>query len=398
MLTEIHRQAGESAIIRLATMARQGQPIPYGAHDAFVWKMRAQRRRARADAARRPGDLRAQRHPPHPQRRHEAGRRASGAIHPEGRGEKIICLKNRHDLGLVNGMFLELSDIAGRERALLQRRRPRPRTATTVAGPAAVLQGPLRRPRAASIPTATGATWQSSAGLIESVWGYAITCHKAQGSQWENVIVLRRRLRPHRRGPRPLALHRDHPRRAGAGDPAERRRHRPQRRGARSGPSARATTSTRSSPGCATPRRPGCRGSSRTAGASATNGGSPTSTATRRASSGSCVIALRGEHAGDWIDFDGNQGGGPISAIEQATGLTGHELIAYAAEIAGVAPGAPPRQVPALAAGATARPGAGDRPHPGARRAGRRHAGRALPRRPRPGRSRTAPTCCSTRT
>jgi exodeoxyribonuclease-5 len=40
MLTEIHRQAGESAIIRLATMAREGSPIPYGEHDAFVWKMR----------------------------------------------------------------------------------------------------------------------------------------------------------------------------------------------------------------------------------------------------------------------------------------------------------------------------------------------------------------------
>ena len=38
--TEIHRQAGESAIIRLATMARQGAPIPYGAHDGYVWKMR----------------------------------------------------------------------------------------------------------------------------------------------------------------------------------------------------------------------------------------------------------------------------------------------------------------------------------------------------------------------
>ncbi len=25
--------------------------------------------------------------------------------------------------------------------------------------------------------------------LIEAVWGWAITCHKAQGSQWENVIV-----------------------------------------------------------------------------------------------------------------------------------------------------------------------------------------------------------------
>lgn len=34
-----HRQAGESAIIRLATLARESKPIPYGAHDEFVWKM-----------------------------------------------------------------------------------------------------------------------------------------------------------------------------------------------------------------------------------------------------------------------------------------------------------------------------------------------------------------------
>ena len=39
MLTEIHRQAGESAIIRLATMARQGIVIPPGEHDALVWKL-----------------------------------------------------------------------------------------------------------------------------------------------------------------------------------------------------------------------------------------------------------------------------------------------------------------------------------------------------------------------
>ena len=31
--------------------------------------------------------------------------------------------------------------------------------------------------------------WQDMRSLIETVWGYAITCHKAQGSQWENVIV-----------------------------------------------------------------------------------------------------------------------------------------------------------------------------------------------------------------
>ena len=61
---------------------------------------------------------------------------------------------------------------------------------------------------------------------------------------------------------------------------------------------------------------------------------------------GSCVITLRGPHAGDWIDFDGNQGGGPISAIEEATGLDGRALIIEAAEIAGIAPGAPERRQP----------------------------------------------------
>jgi putative DNA primase/helicase len=35
---------------------------------------------------------------------------------------------------------------------------------------------------------------------------------------------------------------------------------------------------------------------------------------------GSCVIALKGDHAGDWHDFDGNQGGGPFSTIEEGTG------------------------------------------------------------------------------
>ena len=53
---------------------------------------------------------------------------------------------------------------------------------------------------------------------------------------------------------------------------------------------------------------------------------------------GSCVIALEGERAGDWIDFEDNQGGGPLSTLEHATGLTGRALIEYAAELAGSAP------------------------------------------------------------
>ena len=76
MLTEIHRQAAESAIIRLATMARRGsahrlrrlrrpcRQAPQGRHHAGT------------GAARRPADLRAERHAAADQQRHARGGRS----------------------------------------------------------------------------------------------------------------------------------------------------------------------------------------------------------------------------------------------------------------------------------------------------------------------------------
>ncbi|MFC3102019.1 ATP-dependent RecD-like DNA helicase [Altererythrobacter lauratis] len=186
MLTDIHRQAETSAIIRLATLARQSMPIPYGEHDDFVWKMR------RSDIG------------PHQFLKggqvicgrnatrlflNTAMKQAAGFpdAYPRGRGEKIICLKNRHDLGLVNGMFLDLSDIRD-ESPLAFSATVRTEDGTSVPGRQWFYKGHfddhvtydaerLRR------------DWRDMRGLVESVWGYAITCHKAQGSQWENVIV-----------------------------------------------------------------------------------------------------------------------------------------------------------------------------------------------------------------
>ncbi len=53
---------------------------------------------------------------------------------------------------------------------------------------------------------------------------------------------------------------------------------------------------------------------------------------------GSCVIALTGEHAGDWIDFDGGEGGGPINTLEHAIHRSGRELISYAADLTRMGP------------------------------------------------------------
>jgi hypothetical protein len=66
---------------------------------------------------------------------------------------------------------------------------------------------------------------------------------------------------------------------------------------------------------------------------------------------GSCVIALKGPHAGDWYDHDGGQGGGPLSTLEQATGLNGRNLIAHAASLVGSSPNTPARRAPELQQG-----------------------------------------------
>jgi len=65
---------------------------------------------------------------------------------------------------------------------------------------------------------------------------------------------------------------------------------------------------------------------------------------------GSCVISLKGDRAGDWYDHDGGAGGGPLSTLEQKTGLSSRDLFAHAAEMVGWSAGAPPRREPPQAA------------------------------------------------
>ena len=192
MLTEIHRQAGESAIIRLATMAREGRTIPYGEHDAFVWKM--PRTNVGPAQMLNGGQVICGRNATRIQL-NLAMKRAAGFVenYAAGRGEKIICLRNRNDLGLVNGMFLELGDVRDENETCF--------SATVRTEDGALVGGTEDRPERHHIykghfddhvhvdPERGRRDHWIKKGLIEAVWGYAITCHKAQGSSWPNVIV-----------------------------------------------------------------------------------------------------------------------------------------------------------------------------------------------------------------
>jgi len=198
MLTEIHRQAEDSAILRLATMARQGQPIPYGEHDAHVWKMR--RTDVAPEQMLRGGQVICGRNATRVQL-NIAMKRAAGfeGVYPTGEAkngarEKIICLRNRNDLGIVNGMFLELGDIRDENAHSF--------SATVRTEDGDVIGGSEDKPERHHIYKGHFADhvepdrerdrrdhWVKKS-LIETVWGYAITAHKSQGSQWENVLVF----------------------------------------------------------------------------------------------------------------------------------------------------------------------------------------------------------------
>lgn len=194
MLTEIHRQAGESAIIRLATMARQGAPIGFGQYDTFVWKMR--KSDVTPQQALKGGQvicgMNATRLQMNNAMRTAAG--YGGPFIPTGPGEKIICLKNQNDLGLINGMFLTLEDIVDEGEHYFsasvhdeEGRRispPGSGDSTRLRVYKGHFEDHIRFDK-----NRHDRDWKIKRPLIEATFGWAITCHKAQGSQWENIIV-----------------------------------------------------------------------------------------------------------------------------------------------------------------------------------------------------------------
>jgi exodeoxyribonuclease-5 len=189
MLTEIHRQAADSPILRLATMARRGEPIPFGAYDENVWKML--QREVMPGQLLNGGQVICGKNATR-RRLNMAMKQAAGygADYPTGAGEKIICLRNRHDLGLINGMFLTLTDVRAHPN------NPRAFCAEIETEDGVVISNAQEFWRGeyddhvVFDPNRHRQDWFQRRGLIETSWGYAITCHKAQGSSFGTVVVF----------------------------------------------------------------------------------------------------------------------------------------------------------------------------------------------------------------
>lgn len=183
MLTEIHRQARDNPIIHMATVVREGGQldlVQYGesrvigrgvlsgeevlaADQVLVGK-----NATRTTYNRRMRSLRGM------------------DDHLPMRGDRLVCLRNDKTLGIFNGGLFTVDS------GMLKPDPEKPEC----------IRFEVKSedfPRKASLPVTvrreyfTGSAedipWQQLRGTQQFDFGYALTCHKAQGSQWDDVIV-----------------------------------------------------------------------------------------------------------------------------------------------------------------------------------------------------------------
>lgn len=179
MLTEVHRQAVDNPIIRLSMLAREGEALPRGSFGdtAVIGRDGINAERILGADQVLVG-------------RNETRRRYNNRIR-ELRGhkdsmpsleEKLVCLRNNRQKGLLNGSTWTVKLVGTRNGDLIQLRV----APDDGAGPSvkvgvltAMFEG-----GAEDIP------WEIRRHTDEFDYGYALTVHKAQGSQWDDVVLF----------------------------------------------------------------------------------------------------------------------------------------------------------------------------------------------------------------
>lgn len=183
LLTEIHRQAAASPILAAATKARQGIRLSAGLHEgngSIVSVLTGQPPVSTMLAASQIiCGLNRTRSAINDLMREHLG--FSGPIPMVG--EKLICLKNNWDLdGMMNGSLWRILEVKQLKDYRIELKledwevfQPGTVTATTH-------NGFFDR----DAPSIKGTDWK---GLTQFTYGYAITCHKSQGSEWDDVLL-----------------------------------------------------------------------------------------------------------------------------------------------------------------------------------------------------------------
>jgi exodeoxyribonuclease-5 len=180
MLTEIHRQAENNPIIRLASAVRNGGEIAYGEYGETRVLRRDEINAEMVLAADQVlvGMNRTRRL--YNQRIRTL--RGNSEILPVV-GDKLVCLRNDRDKGLINGGLWRVEELGGMRKDFVRltvRSEDEPsRETVKVAAHKVFFEGGEQ-----DLP------WMIRKESDEFDYGYALTVHKAQGSQWDDVMLF----------------------------------------------------------------------------------------------------------------------------------------------------------------------------------------------------------------
>ena len=180
VLEQIRRQAEGSAIIQASFLARRGKNIPWGKLGDGFYKMEAGR--VTADLMSRAHQIICGKHTTRKAINEEMrGHYGFHGLFPVT-GEKVICTSNDWDIGLVNGQIGTFTEVKSVDTA-------KQRIYADFEDETGVWYHDLR---------VDGRIFMGDppkrSRLAQFDFGYAITCHKAQGSQWGNTMIVDEKL------------------------------------------------------------------------------------------------------------------------------------------------------------------------------------------------------------
>lgn len=201
MLTEVHRQAADNPIIRIATMVRMGETLKHGIHKGPVERtgvsiiprssLNPQYELTADQILCGKNDTRVTIN-----RRMRAALRFAGKL-PDGDhlpvvGDRVICLKNKRDRALMNGSIWTVKEILDRMPENKRRGRKdvsylhiRDEERSNYCKTPMPFWFWNNRPADLQLPDG-----MQRSHYDEFDYAYAITCHKSQGSQWDRVLIF----------------------------------------------------------------------------------------------------------------------------------------------------------------------------------------------------------------
>jgi len=181
MLTEVHRQARDNPIIRMSMDVREGKSLEHGDFGACKVLRRGELDPADALAADMilvgKNDTRNKCN-----RRHRELKKINSRT--PLKGERLVCLKNDRAKNLFNGGTWTVEKVRKANGAAVR----------MVVAPEDA--GDARRPTEIKVHPyffegrEGELEWEEIRKFQQFTFGYALTVHKAQGSQWNNVVLF----------------------------------------------------------------------------------------------------------------------------------------------------------------------------------------------------------------